>query len=436
MTLAEKIERLCALRNRGSKFGIDRMRAFADALGNPQRAVPAVHIAGTNGKGSTSAMLENILRAHGLRVGLYTSPHLLKLGERVQVNRTPISDEEICAETDALYDVAAQFGNAGDDDYPSFFEFMTAIAFRRFAREHCDAAVLETGLGGRLDATNIVAPVVCAITSIGFDHMDFLGKTLAEIAREKAGIIKRETPVVIGFLPAEAEREIRAVAREKNAPVVSARERFGDASDALPRTNLFGIHQRKNAAVALLAAEIFLSKNGKFFDEKIARTALENVVWRARWEKIQLADRRTLILDAAHNAECADAIDVSLDALFAETHARPQIITGVLGIERARPLIAVFAKHASALHFVRPAQERACSFEEMKSCVPENFRGKIFETSVPALFPKPGVCALATPHGEPIVAAGSCYLAGEILAALDGTKTDSALQDNFFAARR
>lgn len=437
MTTAEKIERLCALRNHGSKFGIDRMRLLAKAIGEPQNDVPLIHLAGTNGKGSTAAMLESILRAHGLRVGLYTSPHLLKLGERIQIDRVPLSDEEICAETESLRAAAAQFGKEGDEDYPSFFEFMTATAFRRFARERCGAAVIETGLGGRLDATNIVVPVVSVITSVGLDHTEMLGGTLREIAREKAGIIKPGVPAVIGFLPEDAEEEIRAVARERGSRVVSVREAFcNENSDTpLPETNLFGEHQRGNAAAALLAAEIFFAKTEKKFDAALARNALKNVVWRARWEKIPLADGRTLILDVAHNAEGAAAIGRSLDALARATGKRPQIVTGVLGVERARPLISVFSKYASALHFVRPQQERACSFAEMKSCVPADFRGKISETSVPALFPQKNVCALKTPDGEPLVVAGSCYLAGEVLAALAGTRAESNLQDKLPTAK-
>lgn len=431
-TTAEKLERLCALRNHGSKFGIDRMRLLAETVGTPQNAFPLIHLAGTNGKGSTSAMLENILRAHGLRVGLYTSPHLLKLGERVQVDREPLSDEIICAEAEALYAAVARFGKPGDEDFPSFFELMTMIAFRRFAREHCDAAVIETGLGGRLDATNIVEPEVCVITSIGLDHTEFLGNSLGEIAREKAGIIKPGIPVVIGLLPEEAETEIRTVARARNAEVFSVREIFcseGTGTIGLPETNLYGEHQRGNAATALVAAKIFFEKTGKSFDETHARNALKNVNWRARWEKILLDGDKTLILDVAHNAEGATAIDKSLARLVAETGTRPQIITGVLGAERARPLLAVFARHAASIRFVRPAQERACSFEELKQCVPADFRGEISETSVAELFPQKNYCALGTPNGEPIVVAGSCYLAGEVLAALAGTHADTALQD-------
>lgn len=408
------------------------MRLLAKAIGSPQTAFPLIHVAGTNGKGSTSAMLDGVLRAHGLRNGLYTSPHLLKLGERIRVNGVPLSDQTICDEAEKLYAAANAFGKPGDEDFPSFFELMTAMAFLRFARERCDSAVIETGLGGRLDATNIVVPEVSVITSIGTDHTEFLGNSLAEIAREKAGIIKDGVPVVIGLLPEEAETEIRTVARTRRAPVFSVREIFckGKAdTNCFPETNLFGEHQRGNAATAILAAKIFFEKTGKTFDEQKARNALLKIDWRARWEKITLADERTLILDVAHNAEGAAAIDRSLATLFEKTGTRPQIITGVLGAERAKPLIAVFAKYAAAIHFVRPEQERACTFEEMEQCLPPDFKAPVFRTSVSALFPRPNECAIATPDGETVVVAGSCYLAGEVLAALSGTGTDSALQD-------
>lgn len=426
MDFSEKISRLCALRNRGVKFGIDRMRLLAEALNSPQKAFPSIHLAGTNGKGSTAAMLERILRAHGLaRVGLFTSPHLLKLGERVQINRVPMSDTEICAAADALLDVSARFGKPGDDDFPSFFEIMTAMAFCRFARERVDAAVIETGLGGRLDATNVITPRVSVITSIGFDHTEILGATLAQIAREKAGIIKPRVPVVLGIVPAEAEHEIRKIAHERQAQVFSVREIFPD-ENAFPRTNLAGAHQRRNAALAIVAAKLFFGKN---FDEIATHTALGNVEWRARWEKIPLADGREIILDVAHNEEGAQACDASLGELFAQTVRKPRIVTGILGTARARPLIAVFAKHARELIFVRPEQDRACSFAELESCVPADFAGTVREAAVAELFPAKNRCSIATPDGEPIVVAGSCYLAGEVLAALTGTRVDSALQD-------
>src|SRR5580698_1635411 len=202
---------LFGLKAGGVKFGVDRMRLLAARIGHPEKAVPCIHVAGTNGKGSVSAMLEAILRAAGHTTGLYTSPHLVRLGERVQVNRTILSEDEITAFVRELQPVADRIGaEGGDGDRPTFFEFMTAMAFLQFARRRCDFSVIEVGLGGRLDATNIVEPAVAVITSIGFDHMEMLGDTIELIAAEKAGIIKAGKPVVMGRVPAAAEKVIRA----------------------------------------------------------------------------------------------------------------------------------------------------------------------------------------------------------------------------------
>ncbi|HEY1111082.1 MAG TPA: Mur ligase family protein, partial [Opitutaceae bacterium] len=194
-------EYLYALKARGGKFGIDRMTALARALGHPERQVPCVHVAGTNGKGSVSAMLEAILHAAGWRTGLYTSPHLVKLGERVQVDRRILTEQEIVDYVGELGPIAERLAAVDPDDHPSFFEFMTGMAFLQFARRKCDISVIEVGLGGRLDATNIVQPEVSVITSIGLDHCEFLGNELSQIASEKAGIIKSTAPVVIGRMP-------------------------------------------------------------------------------------------------------------------------------------------------------------------------------------------------------------------------------------------
>ena len=174
---------LFSLKAQGLKFGIDRMRLLAAAIGQPERAVPCVHVAGTNGKGSVSAMLDAIFQEAGLRRGLYTSPHLVRLGERVQVNRQILTEAEIMAYTRELRPIAARLAATGGvDDHPSFFEFMTAMAFLQFARKGCDVNVIEVGMGGRLDATNIVTPAVSVITSIGLDHCEMLGHTVELIA--------------------------------------------------------------------------------------------------------------------------------------------------------------------------------------------------------------------------------------------------------------
>lgn len=412
------------------------MRRLCAELGNPQTHFASIHLAGTNGKGSTAAMLESVLRGNGLRVGLYTSPHLVRLGERIQVNREALSDDAIVAYTRRLYVAASVFGQPGDPDFPSFFELMTAMAFLHFAESVCDAAVIETGLGGRLDASNVLAPSVCAITSIGLDHCDLLGDTLEKIAAEKAGIIKAGTPLVLGCVPLEAERVIRAAAAEKNAPLFSVRERFGDDWTTYPQSSLVGEHQRRNAATARLVAENFFKKIGRV-PELDFEACLKSVSWAARWDERKLNDGRTLIIDVAHNAECAGAIDALLADLRLRTGTPPTIIAGVLGSDRARPILRVLARHARRLVLVRPAQDRACTLDELRACIPQDFGGEVVESHLETLFPGGRVCSLETCENEAIVVAGSCYLAGEVLASLAGTpgKSDAALQDKLPNAR-
>ena len=236
---------LFGLKAGGVKFGVDRMKVLSQRLGHPERAVPCAHIAGTNGKGSVSAMLESILRRAGQRTGLYTSPHLVRLGERVQVDRVMLSEAEIIAFVRELQPVAEAIAREGEPgDGPTFFEFMTAMAFLQFARRKCGVSVIEVGLGGRLDATNVVEPEVSVITSIGMDHCEMLGNTLGAIAGEKAGVIKDGRPVVVGRVPPEAEAVIRSIAASRGARVVSVREEFGEDISRYPRTNLEGDYQR------------------------------------------------------------------------------------------------------------------------------------------------------------------------------------------------
>jgi dihydrofolate synthase/folylpolyglutamate synthase len=408
-------ERLFALRPRGTKLGIHRMRMLAEELGHPENSLPSIHIAGTNGKGSVAAMLESILRSSGWRVGLYTSPHLLQVGERVQVNRVPLSTAEIVEllrDIDPAADRVAR--QSGEEDRPSFFEYMTAMAFLHFRQSKCDIAVIETGLGGEFDATNIVSPEVSVITSIGLDHCEWLGNTLAAIAQAKAGIIKRGAPLVLGKLPAEADAVIRARAAQVGAPVVSVNERFGEALENHPRTNLAGDYQRWNAATATLAAEA-LSPKWHVTPQAIS-TGLMHVSWPGRWEQRTIG-ARTLILDASHNPEGAQVLDRNLTQLREQTGRRAVIIVGVLGAERATPLLETIARHAAAIHLVVPNQPRASTFEMLAKLIPASFTGPIVRSTVADLFPDPTHC---TAGGEldPVVVTGSIYLLGEVLARL------------------
>jgi dihydrofolate synthase / folylpolyglutamate synthase len=407
---------LTDLRAGGSRLGIERMRALAGALGLAERmsGIPVLHVAGTNGKGSTCAMIEAAQRAQGRRTGLYTSPHLIRLGERIRIDGAPMSDADLLALAARIRPAAARLAAATPDLAPTFFELMTALALLAFAEAGVEVAILETGLGGRLDATNICQPVVTAITSIGLDHQEFLGDTLASIAAEKAGILKPGVPCVLGRLPAAAEAVIRARAAALGCPVQPAAPSDVD----LPETGLAGLHQRVNGAVALRVCQLAAPRLP--FDPAIARRALLRVDWPARWQRLALADGRTLVVDASHNEEGARALEPLLAGL-----GHPTVIVGTTGSGRARALLATVARHAGRLLLVEPSSERATPVAELARLL-----GPSACPAAPArvadLFPAPGVCAAP---GETVVVVGSLYLAGEVLGRLHGVRPSLDWQD-------
>ncbi len=422
---------LYALRNAGSKYSLDRIAALCAALGNPQCDYPKIHVAGTNGKGSVCAMLERILRGGGLRVGMFTSPHLTYLGERIQTDRVPVSRSKLVEYAAELRRIAnGIFDPADIGAYPSFFEFMTATAFAEFSRGRVDCAVVEVGLGGRLDSTNIILPELSVITSIGLDHIQMLGSTVGQIAREKAGIIKDGVPVVCGFLPVEAMAVIGEIAASRNAPIYRAADFFPNDAD-LPETSLYGYFQRRNAATALLCLRVLrgraaAGKSSPIFEnlsEAAARRDLLDVSWAARWQKIPLANGATLILDASHNEEGARTLESNLASLGG---VRPTIAVGVLGEERAVPLLKVVAKYARRIILLVPDQPRALGFGALRKCLGE-CSVEVLEARVGDVFKAGNVCDFVG-AGETIVSTGSIYLAGEVLAALGGGKPDN-LQD-------
>ena len=275
MSYRDLLSRLASVRWLGVDLGLDRMRAALAALGDPQRALPAaVQIAGTNGKGSTAAMTESILRAAGLRTGLYTSPHLSRFTERIRIDGRE-------ADGDWL---AALDGQLAAVDVPlTYFEVATALAFLAFAAARVDVAVLETGLGGRLDAVTTAEPVATAITSIGFDHTAYLGDTLTAIAGEKAGILKPGVPCFLGTLPPEADAEIARVARSVGAPLSRLGQDFPPLTGppALP-----GTHQRGNAAIAIALARASATRLGRPLDEPTIADGLAHVAWPGRLERL------------------------------------------------------------------------------------------------------------------------------------------------------
>ncbi len=409
-TYEEARDWLYSLKNRGSTYGIERMELFAERLGNPQQSYPIIHIAGTNGKGSTAAMLESIFRAHGYKTGLSTSPHLVRQGERIQVDRAILEESKILEYTRYLKRIGEAIGEENPELHPSFFEFMTGMAFLHFQKEAVDVAIVEVGLGGRLDATNVVDPEVSVITSIGLDHCEILGDTYERIAREKGGIIKPGRPVVIGDLPPAAEAVIRELCDERGCDLARIADRYGKAREPYPETNLAGGYQRLNAAIATTVAEQVRQKFN--LEASLCASALKRVYWPGRWEAFHLRHRK-IIFDVSHNSEGARWLDESLSKL-ATNEAPPDVIMGVMGEYRAKALIPVVARHAHSITFVIPEQSRAASFEELERWIPDGFSGLTSRGSVAELFPSKGVCSWDRPSERQIVVTGSIYLIGEI----------------------
>ncbi len=351
MSFQEIQDYLFNLRNKGSRMGLERMTALSEAIGHPEKTFPCIHVAGTNGKGSTCAMLESIYRGHGLRVGLYTSPHLVYLGERIQVNRKAITETEIMQAVAWLKPIAAKVAGKDESLHATFFEFMTAIAFRHFAEQKVDIAIIETGLGGRLDSTNIVSPLASVITSIGLDHQEYLGNTIEAIAFEKAGIIKDDTPLIIGKMPANAEAVIREIAMQKKAAVYSVNTVFGETiNPAFPVTNLRGSFQRVNAAVASLTVDT-LQKHVSVSKETVA-SALKKVRWDGRWQEMPLDGNKTLVLDGSHNEEGVANIEELLSEWVSDTGIKPLIIASSMTDYRAEKLFPVLGKFAEKLSLI------------------------------------------------------------------------------------
>jgi dihydrofolate synthase / folylpolyglutamate synthase len=390
---------------------LDRLQRLLADLGNPERHLPPViHVAGTNGKGSVCAFARAVAEAAGLRVHVFTSPHLVRFNERIRLAGQLVSDEQLAEALDAIEAV-----NAGNQI--TVFEAIAAAAFWLFARVPADLCIVEVGLGGRLDATNVVTPVACAITSISLDHQDFLGSTLAEIAGEKAGIIKPGVPVVTGYQPPAAAERIMAEAAALGAPILRKNidwtilpEGNGAVFDgiALPELGLKGAHQIENAGIALAT----LRAAGIFPAPEILARGVAAAEWPARLQRLHgalaglLPDGSELWLDGAHNPGGAEILADQLVDWRTPT-------TLVLGMKQSKDVgevLNILMPNAAALYAVaEPGQHLALPVE------------KIVEASRGMAVPGPDVrgALKQIQHPTRVLICGSLYLAGEVLK-LDG----------------
>ena len=414
MTYAEAIEFLYKLRLFGTKLGLENARELARLNGNPQEKLRFIHVAGTNGKGSTCAILENIYRAQGLRVGLFTSPHLVSFTERIQVNRVCIAEADVARLT------LGMINSLGGRDMerwafrPTFFEFVTIMALIYFREEKCDLVIWETGMGGRLDATNIVRPLVSVITNIQHDHQHWLGHSLEEIAIEKAGIIKPGIPVVTATEREEALKVIRETAKMQQARliVISEEGQFGKQFVALlEEMPLLGAHQKKNATLAL-AVCCTLSEKLPLRAESVQR-GIRSVSWPGRLQMIQRGQTKFL-LDGAHNPDGAATLAMALREYFAE-HKRT-LILGLFRDKAWREMCDVLVPLASRLLLVPVSSERSAEpLEVHRYCTERWPATRILRCNTLS------EAIESTQNDDFAVIAGSLHLVGEALELLHAT---------------
>jgi dihydrofolate synthase/folylpolyglutamate synthase len=400
---------LFSLEQFGIKFGLDSIRALLARLGNPQHAFRSIHIAGTNGKGSVTAMIDSVLRRAGHTSARFTSPHLVDLSERFVINGSPVDRGELeRAAADIQRTIEDALADGTIAAKPTFFEATTAMAFDMFRRAGVEFGVIEVGLGGRLDSTNVVEPIVTAITSIDFDHQQYLGDTLAAIAAEKAGIIKRGVPVVVGDVTAEAFDVIDRIARQQGATLIRAgAARPGDDSLSL---GLRGEHQKANARVAVCVLEA-LENMGVPIGRDAIVDGLANVKWPGRLEHRVLPGGREIILDAAHNPAGATALASYLRTLGG---AKPTLVFAAMKDKDLAGMLAVLLPAFGRVIVTRPGTPRASDPTELAS------RIRTIAPSLPIDVVDAPADALkaAMQHPELIVVAGSIFLLGDIMQGL------------------
>jgi len=397
---------LFSLEQFGIKFGLASIRALLARLGNPDHAFRSIHVAGTNGKGSVTAMVDSVLRRAGHRSARYTSPHLIDLSERFVVDGRAVEAAEMArAAEDVRQAIDAAIAEGTLSAKPTFFEATTAMAFDMFRRAGVEFGVIEVGLGGRLDSTNVIDPVVTAITSIDFDHQQYLGNTLAEIAGEKAGIIKPGVPVVVGDVVPEAFAVIERIARERGAGLIRADAAGRDYGPI--RLGLRGAHQTANARVAMRVLET-LERLGVSIGREAVVDGLTHVTWPGRLEHRTLPGGREMILDAAHNPAGAAALASYLRTLGGPP---PALVFGAMRDKDVDGMLRVLLPAIGRVIVTRPSNPRAADPVELAA------RIRAVDPGLPVEIVASPIAAVtaAAQTSRFVVVAGSIFLLGDVM---------------------
>jgi len=413
------LQNMFALRRFGIKLGLDTIRAILNGLDNPQNKFLSIHIAGTNGKGSIASALSSIFNKAGYCVGLYTSPHLVKFNERIRIKGVPISDMEVLNAYEAVKDVFA-----GDRE-PTFFEYTTAMAFHEFARSKVDWAIVETGMGGRLDATNILKPRLSIISNISLEHRQYLGNTIAEITAEKGGIIKQGIPVVTGVKQKEAIEVLKNIAQKQEAPLFRLGEHFRVRKNKGSNTfsyvgtgstwenmkaGLQGNHQIENAALALAACEILNRHDTNFNIEQI-KEGLVKTDWPGRMEVV--SQTPYVILDGAHNLMAARKLAKFISENLAKN--KTTLLIGILNDKPYKGMLKPLLPLCRRVILTKPTINRALEPEILHKFAKDFVEDIEIIPSVKDAF----FYAMETVSSdEAICVAGSLYVVGEVKQAL------------------